>query len=468
MERDPGLEQLQQGIYAAFKFWHKADEGDSPFVNLVLFRQQQNTTPREATNKILFEALESLKVTRSKDAELLSRHFLDGEKMRRIARAQNMGEATAYRWQNEAIAQLALVLQAQEREARAHRRSTLAKRLERPTYIQLIGVDSQLEDLLAVLLAPGPPWLIAIEGLGGLGKTSLADALVRRALEQDLLAEIGWVSARQYDFNPGRGLTPRPEPALTAEQLVEKLIEQLLPDTPRPDSFSPQKALALLETRLKQQPHLIVVDNLETVVDLEALLPTLRDLSSPTKFLLTTREKLAYEPGIFHFPLSSLSEVDALRLIRYEASLSNPPYLQAAVETELKAVYEVVGGNPLALRLVVGQTHFFTLPTILADLSAARGKPVEGLFTFIYRRAWEQLDEMTRHVFLAMPLVADGQGTLEHLADLTEIDSAKLRDALAWLVTLNLVDRRGEAHDSFYTLHQLTTTFLHEQVLRWQ
>jgi hypothetical protein len=468
MKSDLELGQLQEGIYIALKSWYKTDEGPGPLAHLQLFRQQSSGNARETTNKILLEALEALRATRPQEADLLSRHFLDGEKMRWIARMRNIGEATAYRWQNEAIAQLALVLQSQEREAQAQQRTILVKRLERPTYTQLVGVDSHLESLLEILLVPGPPWLVAIEGLGGLGKTSLADVLLRRVIEQQLFDEIGWVSARRYDFNPGRGITPLEKPALTADHLVEKLVEQLLTGLPQPDSFSAQEALAMLAARLKQQPHLIVIDNLETVADLEALLPALHDLSNPTKFLLTSREKLAHEPGIYHFPLPQLSEVDTLQLIRYEASLSNPPYLKAASEAELKAVYRVTGGNPLAIRLVVGQTHFFALPSILADLPAARGKQVESLFTFIYRRAWERLDELARRVLLAMPLVAAGQGSLEHLADLIEIDQASLRDALAWLVTLNLVDRRGDAHDPAYTIHPLTRTFLQEQVLKWK
>jgi hypothetical protein len=36
------------------------------------------------------------------------------------------------------------------------------------------------------------------------------------------------------------------------------------------------------------------------------------------------------------------------------------------------------------------------------------------------------------------------------------------------LVRLNLVDVRGDLQQRRYSIHNLTRTFLHEQVLRWQ
>ena len=239
-------------------------------------------------------------------------------------------------------------------------------------------------------------------------------------------------------------------------------------DIPRPAPFSAQDALAALRARLKQSPHLIVIDNLETVLDLESLLPALRDLVDPSKFLLTSRESWHYEPGLYHFNLPELSKANALRLIRYEARLHNLPYLEQASDADLRRIYELVGGNPLALRLVVGQTHVHPLNVILADLTAAQGQKVELLYTFIYRRAWDNFDELTRQVFLAMPLVTDLIGDQASLASLTGLDSARVSDALDRLVALNLVDSRGDLNERRYAIHNLTRTFLQEQVAKWQ
>lgn len=342
----------------------------------------------------------------------------------------------------------------------------LERRLEPPTYHHLIGVASHLDNLLHVLTGPGPPWLVAIEGLGGLGKTSLADAVSRQAIRQQLFDDFGWVSARQYDFNPGLGVDLLPRPALTVDVLVEKLVEQLMADVAGPGMFSGLEGLATLQARLKQHRHLIVIDNLESVLDLRTLLPTLIGWSNPTKFLLTSRQSLHHEFGIYHFPLPELKRADALRLIRYEARLHNS-YLIEVGDEELGQIYNIVGGNPLAIRLIVGQAHVFSLDVILDDLTKARGQTVESLYTFIYRQAWDRLDERTRKVLLALPLIADGQGSLEHLADLCGVDAAGLRDALALLVTLNLVNRYGDPSDPHYYLHSLTRTFLHTQVLKW-
>jgi DNA-binding SARP family transcriptional activator len=348
------------------------------------------------------------------------------------------------------------------------RRVALKKRLEPPSYTQLVGVEEHLDQLRAVLTSPGPPWLISIEGLGGLGKTSLADALSRQIIDARNFADFGWVSARQVVFNPGGAITPVDMPALTAEDLVEKLVAQLMADVPRPTPFSAQDALAALRARLTQSAHLIVIDNLETVVDLESLLPTLRDLVDPTKFLLTSRESWHHEPGLYHFNLPELSEASALRLIRYEAQLCNLPYLAQASDADLRRIYELVGGNPLALRLVVGQTHVHALEVILADLRAAGAKKVQRLYSYIYRRAWDNFDQKTRQVFLAMPLVTDLIGDEASLANLTGLDSAEVGEALERLVALNLVDSRGDLDERRYAIHNLTRTFLQEQVAQWQ
>jgi len=127
-----------------------------------------------------------------------------------------------------------------------------------------------------------------------------------------------------------------------------------------------------------------------------------------------------------------------------------------------------VGGNPLALRLVVGQTHIHALGDILDDLRQSSSRRSEALYTYLYRQAWEHLDADAREALLLMPLVAEQGGDLAYLAALSGRAPGKLRSVLETLVTLNLVDRRGSLQESYYTIHSLTRTFLHEQVLRWQ
>jgi len=54
------------------------------------------------------------------------------------------------------------------------------------------------------------------------------------------------------------------------------------------------------------------------------------------------------------------------------------------------------------------------------------------------------------------------------LAGVSKIEHTPLRQALDKLVTLNLVDSRGDdLNQRRYTIHSLTRTFLHEQVVQW-
>jgi tetratricopeptide (TPR) repeat protein len=345
-------------------------------------------------------------------------------------------------------------------------RAKLIERLESPSYTELIGVEQHLNELLALLTSPDLPWLILIEGIGGLGKTSLADALSRRIIQKRLFPDFAWVSARQQIFNlRGQIKKTGSSSGSTVEVLINRLGEQLIPDIFKTDSLSPQQRQRIIHARLKQIPHFIVIDNLENVPDVETFLPILRELSNPTKFLLISRDSWYYEPGIYHFPLPELSEADALDFIRHEIREANLRYLQQAHNHSLRKIYETVGGNPLAIRLVLGQTQTFTLNTILNGLRKNRSQKVEALYDFIYYRTWEILDEATRHLFLTMLLTLDKGGSFEEIVELSELDEVTIYSSLTQLVALNLVNSSGDHNQRSYNLHNLTRSYLHTKII---
>lgn len=457
-------------VYTALKMWHREPNIGSPLYDSYLVQQNRALThrgDREITNELLWHALQTLQNTHPLEANILRQRFLDAQAAHRVANRFNLSDATLYRRQNDGLVLLTAILQRQEDAARASRFTQLTQRLEASTYTRLIGVEAQLTQLLGLLAVSGPPWLLAIEGTGGIGKTSLADALLRRLVQANLDAEIGWVSARTQAFSLGGSIRSVAKPALTAEALIDALVHQLLGDLPGLELRTHPERHSALQARLKEKPHVVVIDNLETVVDVSSLLPLLRGLANPTRFILTSRQSLFEEADIFHFPIPELDEPNALAFVRWEAALRNLPALHEASDRELQPIYTTVGGNPLALRLVVGLTHTHALDTVLADLVAARGANVENLYQYIYRRAWDELDDATRQAFLAMPLVSARGGTLDFLAEVSSLGVTEVRAALEHLVALNLVDGRGDLHERRYTIHNLTRTFLQEQVAQW-
>lgn len=457
-------------VHKALKEWHSDSYPASPLTSLYQFRRRQRETgrsPRQIINQMLTAAMTALRHSRPLDVELLQLRFVERQSINELSRHFHAAESTLYTMQRQAVERLTATLGELETQACAELKERLLNRLEAPTYGTLVGVQPQLEQLLGHLQTPHPPWVIAIEGIGGIGKTALADRAVRQLIEQQSYEEIAWVSVRQNRLNLGGALAPAPQPALTATALVEALIHQLLPGVSQTTGPRADDPLPRLRTLLKQTPHLLVIDNLETLVDLESLLPTLQTLANPSKFLLTSREALYSAPNIYHCKVTELTEAATLQLIRQEATLGNLPALAAAPDDALRPIYATVGGNPLALRLVVGQTHIYPLASILDHLQKARGQTAENLYTYIYRRVWEGLDAASQDVLLVMPLVNPHGDTLAVIADVGEFAPEIVHTALRRLVTLNLVDARGDHNERHYSIHGLTRTFLHKQVLDW-
>lgn len=411
--------------------------------------------------------------------DLLVWHYIDDEKIWTIANRLAVQERTVYVKKKQALARLEEILTEQEEAKRHHLRHHWQDRLEAPTYQALYGVTQQSSTLAAQLQQPKAPWLIAIEGIGGIGKTALADQIVRTLIDPLAWADLAWVTARQRVLNLGGALRDLPQSALTLHALVDALAAQLLVAAPLPSELPLAQKLSALRKHCRQQRCLIVIDNLETVADVDALIETLESLCNPTKILITSRQQVTAASGIFTLRPHALEEADALLLLRSEAALRNLPHLAQANDATLRRIYAVVGGHPLALRLTVGQTYLYPLATVLENLRAARSQATQNLYQYIYQQTWETLDVVARHLLLILLTASERGATLDYLSAVTSTPGLPLPAGLtSWthydllrgletLVRLNLVDRRGDLNTSYYTIHSLTRAFLHEQVLRW-
>ncbi|MBV7329780.1 tetratricopeptide repeat protein [Chloroflexi bacterium TSY] len=329
---------------------------------------------------------------------------------------------------------------------------------------KLFGVAEIKSRLKEAVLTEERPWLIALEGMGGIGKTTLANDFVHQLVNGERFHNIAWVSAKQEEFLPEVGLQALDRPALDAGTLTDMLLEQL--NTRSVLSMtSSEKRTALLRL-LKERAYLVVVDNLETVSDYEALLPLLRQAANPTKFLLMSRFSLKANADVYSLSLEEFSQADAFAFLRYEAAMRGMDSLQNASETQLDTIYAVVGGNPLALKLIIGQLNFLPLSSVLENLQEAQGKQVDELYGYIYWQAWQMLDDDTRILFLVMPVIP--RGTFAELAAISQLEAEQLQNALRQLIALSLIQVDGDLEERVYQLHRLTEAFLVNKVLKAQ
>ncbi len=458
-------EGFAKRIHQALRTWYTRHTKDV-LTDLLLARQakanHEVATPRLITNEILMHGLDCLKQTDEEAADLLQRRFLDRETAQEVAYRRNLSADIIFQRQRAAITRLAQVIWGQEVELGQRQMRRIEARLEPPTYNRLFGVTEKVAQVCAQIETASEPWVIALEGLGGIGKTSLADALARELACGVHFYEIGWVSARRRLFRLSGDIeTLADRPNLTLAELVDRLIEQFkLTGLQR---RSDGEKLAGVRSFLRDQPCLVIVDNLETAADYGALVPELQRLVTPSKFLITTRHSLRDESGVYVVTLRELAQDDTLALIRHEAETRGLHELAVAPEAELIQIYDITGGNPLATKLLIGQIHTLSLPTALNRFRAAKGKPVQDLLTFIYAHAWQALDQDSRRVLQAMLLVTGEGGRLEQIAAAAELDPDDAAACLQRLAALSLVNVGGDLMERRYSLHQLTQTFLSQQ-----
>jgi len=457
-------EDFSQRIHLALRSWHN-QKPDDALENLLSTQQigieQDRATVRLISNQVLLNGIQRLQQSNEEAADILRSRFLNQETAQAVGFRRNVSEDIIFQRQRTAIEELAEVIWGQEQALLKQRKGRIEARLEFPTYTKLFGITEKLAEVRALVELETEPGVVALEGMGGLGKTSLADALARQLASSTRFDEVGWVSARRRLFHlSGNMHALEKRPDLTLAELLDSLIEQF--DLDGLVHASDTEKLLGVKEFLKSRPCMIVVDNLETAADYSTLVLQLTGLTYPSKFLITTRYSLRDVSGVYIMTLKQLGYDDAITLIRHEAKTRGLSELADAPVSELEPIYTATGGNPLAIKLVVGQIHSLSLSVVLSRFSAVQGKPVEELLNFLYSAAWETLDANHRRVLQAMLLVAE-EGHLEQISAATELPEDLTAACLHHLTGLSLVSVSGNMHEKRYSLHQLTQAFVARQ-----
>ena len=417
----------------------------------------ERTDPRLATNAVLLRAFEQLETQDGLGARLLRERFLNQKSVQETARTFNLSEDQTKKRQRQAILHLAGTLLEQERALREAQSRLFEVHLPPPTYVQLFGIETVLQMLTDKLVAQEPPWIIALTGLGGLGKTALAHTLARTVVHEFGQARVRWVRAEAENFA---------ETTLPPEYTFELWLNQIAEHLGVPTG-APSMRLRQVRHLLKQTPHLFIIDNLEAEAATTYLLEQLHGMAAPSKFLITTRTPPPGQVGVYTHRLAELNFEAASALLRHQSEVLGLGPLALTDLHEAEAVYALTGGNPLALKLVVGLVAVLPLPQVLSELVHSRSGAVEEMYQHIYRKAWQVLSPEAQALLQAMPLVADYGALPNQLQAISGLSETQFWPALQALAARSLVEVQGTASQRRYGLHPLTKTFLQTEIIHW-
>nr|RNJ65714.1 MAG: RNA polymerase subunit sigma-24 [Leptolyngbya sp. IPPAS B-1204] len=252
--------------------------------------------------------------------------------------------------------------------------SRVRHNLPTPTYSRFVGRESEIAKLLELLSPRHGAHLISIDGIGGVGKTSLVVEVAYRCLQASQNLDetfqgfpsfdvIIFTSAKQHLLTCFSLLPRISKPHRTLQDIFRQIARTL--GNIEITGINLEDQIERLQDALSTVRTLLIVDNLETVENQQDVLSFLyHDLPPTVKAVITTRRQGVFVP----LRLSALSASEALQLIQHEADEKGVHLTQ----DECEILYQRTGGIPVAIYYAIGQmVSCYSVQYVLEQLSQA-------------------------------------------------------------------------------------------------
>jgi hypothetical protein len=272
--------------------------------------------------------------------------------------------------------------------------NTFANLPPTPTgHIARRSLESQLQE---ELLKPDRHPIVTLTGPGGIGKTTLALAVIEAISRRDPppYEVILWMSSRDIDLL-GSGPKPVAPRVVRKIDIARAAVELLEPSDQKSVGFQPEAYFQECLLNGAAGKTLFVLDNFETLespADVFSWIDTYIRL--PNKVLITTRFRDFV--GDYPIEIGGMTDEEALNLIDQESKrLGVSALLTPAYKDDL---INESDGHPYVIKILLGQ--------VSCERRAVKPERIfanaDHLLTALFERTYENLSPASQRVFLLL------------------------------------------------------------------
>ncbi|MCD4687114.1 MAG: NACHT domain-containing protein [Anaerolineae bacterium] len=272
----------------------------------------------------------------------------------------------------------------------------------------LVNADNLLPPLRHMLLDSDPPHHVVLHGPAGIGKTTLAGELAHDLIQRGQLDDLVWLDEAALDA--------------TIPAIVSTITTQLdLSITETANGTHTLRAYLCTHTVL------VVLDGAEKLLQDYARLAAVLDTLSVARVIITSRVHESELVWCYHLTVSPLTREQAFAFLEHVACRRSP---RRGWETRFEAIWDAVGGNPLALQSVLVLSHRLPLEHALTRT------PLDQL----YQQVWDQLPEEAQRVWLLTLLFPHAEMSRAALNEVAGLEPSVLDQALELLTSIALLE----------------------------
>lgn len=334
-------------------------------------------------------------------------------------------------------------------------------------YGEFIGRENELEFIETELLEHPNTWMLLIDGIGGIGKSSLAYELATKLVqaienEESDFEYVIWLSAKNNKLSLDFQVCDQEPDFEELEGLLDSILDFFeINITKYNDINSKQREINNI---LQMTKCLLVIDNLETISD-EAIYKFFDRVPSHNKILLTSRDRRYKLLEAKALPLEGLRKDDTINYIKNKVIKNKIDSLSNASDEILEKIAEKTHGHPLILECLLHQIYMGKpVQSAITDLSNSE---LDKVFEFCFGSTYGQLHDRAKQILICLALFKK-RVKIKEISFICELDYQETCTHLEQLRRFSMVKETLEHNESEYYLLPIIQKYVTLQISKNQ